>query len=262
MSIRKAVLAAVAVVAGSAGVAMADPRPFTFTSDAYPMGKGDWEYEQWVTWKSRKDDDHGFNRLEFRHEFEFGLADNFDLAVYFPEWQWEKSEGHDDTDFKGGSIEGIVYLMNPVKDPFGLALYAEVGVGEDELKFEQKIIVQKDVGKWILAYNLVLETELEHVFDDDEETETVGEIKHTFGVSYAVAPSWLLGGELIVESEYEDWSHHEHTAVYAGPVVSYQGGSFGKEGAGWWVTVTPTIQLTDEEEEPAFVTRVLFGLSF
>ena len=31
--------------------------------------------------------------------------------------------------------------------------------GEDSLTFENKLLVQKDVGNWILLYNLVAETE-------------------------------------------------------------------------------------------------------
>lgn len=241
--------------------ASADPRPFTFSNDAYPMGKGDWEYEQWVTYSGRTDEDRDFLRLDFRHEFEFGVADNLDLALYMPEWRYQETDDEDGTTFQGGSLEAIVYLTNPVKDFVGIALYGEIGVGEDELEFENKLIIHKDIGKWILAYNLVLETELEHVFDKDEETEVEGVIEHTFGVSYALAPGWLTGGELIVASEYADWEDYEGTTVYAGPAISYQGGEIGEQG-GWWVTITPTIQLTDEEGASDYVVRMLFGLHF
>src|SRR5687767_9719126 len=99
-----------------AGVASADPRPFTFTSDAYPMGKGEWEYEQWVTYSGHTDEDSGFLQLDFRHEFEFGVADNVDLALYMPEWRYQETDGEDGTTFRGGALELVVYLTNPVKD--------------------------------------------------------------------------------------------------------------------------------------------------
>jgi hypothetical protein len=79
-------------------------------------------------------------------------------------------------------------------------------------------------------------------------------------VSYALAPGWLAGGELFVISEYMDWTEHEVTTVYAGPVISYQGGKIGS--AEWWVTFTPAFQLTDEDGEPDFYFRMLFGLNF
>src|SRR5829696_3892089 len=70
------------------GMLSADPRPFTFSNDTYPMGKGEFEFEQHVTWKHHTDEDAGFNTIQFREEFEFGLADNFDLAVYLPTWTY------------------------------------------------------------------------------------------------------------------------------------------------------------------------------
>ena len=237
-------------------VVNADPRPFTFSNDTYPMGKGDWEYEQHVRWTKHKDNETGYDRVEFRHEFEFGLADNFDLAVYLPTWAYEDTEEHTGTQFGSIDVEGIVYLSNPVKDAFGLGLYNEIKVGEDELEFEQKILVQKDVGKWIFLYNLIIETEVEGVFHGDEENEIEGVLGHTLGVSYAVAPGWFVGAEGVVESVFDDWSEYEHTTVYAGPAFSYQGAER------WWATVTPVYQLTDTEDEPDFQLRLIVGLMF
>src|SRR5215204_1517235 len=224
-------------------LAHADPRPFTSTNDAYPMGKGQWEIEQWVTYSGDRDSDSDFMRFDFRTEFELGLADNFDLALYFPEWRYQDSSAGDDTNLQGGAIEAIVYLTNPVKDFLGIALYGELKFREDELEIENKLILHKDIGKWIMAYNLVLETELEGVFDTQAENEVEGVLKHTFGLAYAISPAFIAGGELFVSSVYEDWSSYEHTTVYAGPVVSYQGGKFGDNGF-WWVTLTPTFQVT------------------
>jgi hypothetical protein len=234
---------------------LADPRPFTFSTDTYPVGKGDWEYEQWVTYKAHKEGESDFQRFEFRHEFEFGLADNFDLAVYLPSWSYEDSEDFSGTRFGSVDVEGVVYLSNPVTDFLGIGLYAETKIGEDSLAFENKLLVQKDVGNWVFLYNLVLETELEGVFGD-EENEVEGELAHTFGVSYAVASGLFLGAEGIVESEYEDWSHYEGTTVYLGPAFSYQ------RSDRFWFTITPTYQLTDNEDEPDFNVRLIAALMF
>ena len=83
-----------------------------------------------------------------------------------------------------------------------------------------------------------------------------GELKNTFGVSYAVAPGWFLGAEAFTESGFENWSEYGHTTVYAGPVVSYQGHER------LWATVTPVYQLTDTEDEPDFQLRLIVGLQF
>ena len=239
-----------------ATIAQADPRPFTFSNDTYPMGKGDFEYEQWVTWRKHEEEETGYDRVDFRHEFEFGIADNFDLAVYLPSWSYEDSEEHTGTQFGSIDVEGIVYLSNPVTDRVGLGLYVETKVGEDELEFENKLLVQKDVGKWIFLYNLILETEIEGVFHGDEENEIEGVLGHSFGVSYAAAPGWFFGGEALVESAFDDWSEYEHTTAWAGPAVSYQGHER------VWATLTPMYQLTDTESEPDFLLRLIVGLKF
>jgi hypothetical protein len=236
-------------------IALADPRPFTFSTDTYAVGKGRWEYEQWVTWSTQKESDSGFQRLEFRHEFEFGVADNFDLALYLPVWRYDDADGQAATRFGSVGVEGVVYLSNPVTDFVGVGLYSEVQAGERSLTFENKLLVQKDVGNWIFLYNLVAETELEGVFGDGE-NEIEGELAHTFGVSYAFPKGWFLGGEAVVESVYEDWSHYEGTTVYAGPAISYQGNDH------FWFTITPAYQLTNHDDEPDWQVRMIAGLTF
>lgn len=249
-----AAFAAIFVV--SSTVALADPRPFTFTTDTYAMGKGNFEYEQWVTWRHHREDEPGYDRIDFRHEFEFGIADNFDLAIYLPSWRYEDTNDNTGASFDSIDIEGIFYFTNPRTDFMGLGLYNEVKVGDDSLGFETKLLVQKDIGRWTLAYNLILETGFEGVFDTDAENEIEGELKHTFGASYALTPTLLVGGEAFIESVYEDWSSYEKTAVYAGPVVSWQGHDH------FWITVTALYQLTSESDEPDFRFRMIAGWVF
>lgn len=255
MAAFKRLIIGVGSVLALSAVASADPRPFTFSNDTYPMGKGDWEYEQWATYRTHKEDESDYQRLDFRHEFEFGLADNFDLAFYLPTWRYEDSEDFSGTRFGSVDVEAIVYLSNPVKDFVGIGLYNEIKVGEEMLGFEHKLLVQKDVGDWVFLYNLVVETELEGVFGE-EENDVEGELKHTFGVSYGGVKGWFLGAEAVVESVYEDWSNYEGTTVYAGPAVSYQGHDR------LWFTLTPMYQLTDNEGEADFNIRLIAGLMF
>jgi hypothetical protein len=269
---RHVVFAALAALVIGAPVVQADPRPFTFVYDTYPEGKGEWEYEQWVTWRTHTEEDSDYQRVDFRHEFEFGLTENFDLGVYVANWHWEDSTEQQGTHFDSAGVEGIVYLMNPVTDPIGLGLYGEVFAGEDELELEYKLLLHKDVGNWTLAYNLILETEIEGVFhnapseggaggDDDEdeegETEVEGVLGHAFGASYSFeGGKWRVGGECVIESVYENWSSYEETTVYAGPNVNYVGGK------NCWITVTPMFQLSDVESEADFMVRAVAAIQF
>src|SRR5690349_10573041 len=106
-----------------APLASADPRPFTFTYDTYPEGKGNAEFEHWVTWENGKPPDHGYNAFRQREEFEFGLADNFDLSVYVANWRYEDSREFTGTRYESSGVEGILYLSNPVTDVVGAAVY-------------------------------------------------------------------------------------------------------------------------------------------
>src|SRR2546425_10527793 len=94
-------LAAVFILLWTA-IAAADPRPFTFTYDAYPIGKGAAEYEQWITFNTHKSTDHGYQQLQFLHELEYGLSDNLDLGLYFLRWNYQDSNERSGTQYDGG----------------------------------------------------------------------------------------------------------------------------------------------------------------
>jgi hypothetical protein len=245
--------------------AAADPRPFTFVYDLYPEGKGNFEYEQWATYQAHTDEDSNFQRITFRHEFEYGVTDYFDLSIYVANWFYQDSDAFTGTHYDSSSIEAIVYLSNPVTDAIGVALYFEAGVGEHELSLEPKLLLQKDIGQWTFAYNLVAETEIENIFgkkEADEDVEVEGELAHDFGVSYAFGSNWRLGGELVIESVYANWNDYEGTTAYAGPTFSYDGGPIGSLVSDWWVAATPAFQLTDQEDEPDFQLRIVAGVVF
>jgi hypothetical protein len=259
---RKLLAGLVALGCGFATLPVAaSPRPFTFSYTTYPMAKGDFEYEQWATWQHHTAEDSGFDRLALRHEFEFGLADNFTLGLYLPNWSYEDSAEHAGSHFDSVGAEGILYLMNPVTDPIGLGLYSEINVGEEEIEFEYKLLLQKDVGDWSFVYNLVLETEVEGAFGAEGDNEVEGVLGHTIGINYSASPGFKIGGELVIESEYEDWSDYEGTVVYGGPVISYLGGKIGND-VDWWITVTPMFQLTNHDDEPDFQLRTILGFEF
>jgi hypothetical protein len=163
--------------------------------------------------------------------------------------------------FDSVAVEGIWILSNPVTDVLGFALYGEVAVGDRDVELENRLIVHKDLGNWTVAYNLIAETEWEDLISEGED-HVEGVLAHTFGASYGITPAVGVGAELIVESVFPEWSEHEHTTVYLGPVLSYQGRELPGTKWTWWATVTPVMQLTDVEDEPDFQVRIIFGIIF
>ncbi len=247
------VLAVIYAIALLPVVALADTRPFTFVYDSSVMARGTVEHEQWVTWKTNKGTDRSFDRFDFRHEIEMGITDSFQLAFYVSDWRYEDGArvADDGATWRNVAVEGIYNLTNAVSDSFGSALYGEIKIGDELAVLEGKLLVDKQVGDWLIAWNGIIEVE----WEGEDFIEDIGVFGNTFGVSYRFNPNLRLGAELIHEIEYADWSSWGDHVVYLGPNLSYQRGS-------WWFAVTPVFQITDVDSEANYMTRLLFGLNF
>ena len=230
----------------------ADARRFTYVYEATTIPKGQWEYEQWVTWQTAKESNRDFDRFDFRHELEVGVTDRFQLGFYLSDWRYEENapEGVRGGDWRDAAVEGIWNLSDPVKDLLGLALYGEVKFGDELFELEGKLIAQKDVGKLVFAYNATLEAEWEeHGFVEDN-----GAFEQTAGVSYQFSPEFLAGMELLHEAAMPDWRGFEgKNPVWLGPNVSYRAKA-------WWATLTPLFQISDIDDEPDFQLRLIVGV--
>ncbi|MCX5660526.1 MAG: hypothetical protein NTW19_12505 [Planctomycetota bacterium] len=234
--------------------AQADERRFTFVYETTTTPPGAFEFENWITWKSHKNEDPSYDRFEFRHEVEFGLTDRLMASVYVANWSYTdgKSVDGDGVNYDSSGFELIYNLLNPAKDPFGLAVYGEYNGGPDLHALETKVLVQKNIDRWVLAYNVSLEAAWEQ---EDGLWNTECEFQQTVGVSYEVCPKFTLGVELLHQVDFPHWSEQEEHQLYAGPNMSYRAGS-------WWVTVTPLIQVTSNHAEPDFQTRLIAGINF
>lgn len=232
--------------------AHAGERRFTYVYEASPNPPGLMEYEQWITWKTHKDDDPDFDRFDFRHELEFGLTDDLQVGLYLSDWRIQDGQSVDDgAEWRNVAIELLYGLTDPVTSPLGSALYGEIKLGDELLVLEAKLILQKNIGQWVFAWNGTLEAE----WEGERFNEDVGVFKQTLGGSYQFSPSLLAGFEALHEIEYDDWSNWGDHAVYLGPNVSYRT-------ADWWVTVTPLAQVTDVNSEPDFQVRMILGFEF
>lgn len=249
LPLRLCVALALALTVASAH---ANDRAFTFSYESSTMAPGQVELEQWTTWKTDKRSDHEFDRLDFRHEVEFGVTDRLQLAAYF-DWRYEDgaSVRNDGTDIRDVALEAIYSLTHPVTDFVGSALYAEVKRGKEFFEVEAKVILDKKVDVWTVAWNGILEAE----WEDSGLRERKGKLAETAGVSYSLCPEFAVGAELLHELEIDDWEEFEKPVVYAGPNVSWRMQRF-------WTTLTPMLQLTSNRSEPDFQVRWLVGFHF
>jgi hypothetical protein len=233
--------------------AFAGARRFTYVYEVTTSPPGDVEIENWITWQTHKPDDHGFDRVDFRHELEFGITEKFQAAIYLADWNYHRgrSAGEPGFTLDGSALELIYNLTNPVADPIGLAVYQEFQGGYRRFESESKLLAQKNFGKFVVAYNATLEAE----WEGEGLEERQGEFQQSLGLSYEISPRLLFGAEFVHEIGFPDWSESEPGKFFAGPNISIRPGT-------GWATVTALAQITQAGDEPDFQVRTVFGFSF
>lgn len=226
---------------------------YLYTTDLLP--KGHWELEQWIT--DREGQAQGqYHHFDFRSELEYGITDNFQLAVYFNSMYLNASansvrgrtEGieipyhHDSSQpysrfrFDGVSVEAIYRILSPYIDPIGLAVYLEPEFGTWSNGLELKAIIQKNLldDLLVLAANFWVEYEREsgsnlvlpgssEIPDGVPANATHAEID--FGASYRFMANWSAGLEFRNHNEFGGLSlkrsDQDHTALFVGPNIHY-----------------------------------------
>ncbi len=237
--------------------AEANERRFTYTYESLAMPKGVRELEPWTTVIFPRAEGEG---LAFRQrmEFEVGLTDHLLTAFYL---NWEAGTGG--SEFTGVSSEWKLNLTSRSTQAVGVALYGEASVGPKESELEAKVIVDKEVGQFVVAYNLVGEFELER----EEEVEADGEIEvewekeavlgHRIGLSYKVGKV-SLGAEILQDTEFK--GDETEILLGAGPAIGWAG-------KGVWGALTVPVRFLEvadgeTEVEPAVDARVILGFDF
>jgi hypothetical protein len=225
--------------------AFAGVRHFTFLYEAPTSPPGSVELENTVTWAHGSDS----NDVFVREEVEIGVTERLQLGIYPLDWSHQSGDG---LEYKGGAVELIYNLSNPVVDPVGISLYQEIVAGRRHFESESKLIAQKNFGRWIFDYNATLEAQ----WEDRHLEEQTGEFQQALGASYEISPRLSVGLEFLHEFVFPDWRDAEKIRnVFVGPNVSYRQHE-------WFVTVTALAQATDTSGEPDFQLRTIFGIGF
>ncbi len=221
-------------------LALGNERHFTYTYESAVLPKDGREIEVWTTPGLGRD--HFYSRFDERVEFEVGLTDRLQTSLYlnFGALTAETMPGmrQSSVEFQGISSEWKYKLRDPVADALGSALYAELLAGPTEVELEAKLIVDKRIGKVLLAANLVGELGLEF---EEKATDPAGVVELDAAATYSVRPGLSLGLELRSHNQImeEAW---RTSVLFAGPVVAYAASS-------WWVALSVMPQLPALKKE-------------
>lgn len=247
----KRIVFAVVLFLGMVSAGWSGIRHFTFLYEAPTSAPGEFELENWFAWTRTTAAGHA-DRLAFRHEIEYGVTDRLQAGLYFADWSHEIAPNDSGTVFEDVALELIYNLTNPVIDPVGVSIYQEYKGGYHLFEWESKLIAQKNIGRWILAYNLALEA----IWEGKDLAGTEGEISQALGASYEIMPRLSVGLELLHEVVLPDWRDRDRIRnVFIGPNASYRHGH-------WFLTSSLLAQATDTFGEPDFQWRTIFGIGF
>ncbi len=253
----------------SSNAALSNERRFTYVYETSVLPPGAREIEIWNT--DRRGRSYFYRRLDQRIEYEFGVTNNVMSAfiLNYTSKAYDSNGGaHNGTKTSSYSMsisnEWKYKLFDRVADPIGLGLYVEGTIAPDEAEIEGKILLDKEIGHFLFATNLVGEQEWENDVDNGKTmTESEFKTEINLGIAYFLSHNFSLGVEA-VQQNVAVGGVIEHSSFFAGPVISYSSQT-------WWVTLTSLPQIKsfkggttlnkqlDLDEFEKIQTRLLFS---
>ncbi len=232
------------VIAASVGLlvgsAHGDRRAYVWTYEYMTMPKGTAELEYYLTLKGA--DRHNFsdkNTWEHQAELEYGITDHWDVAVY-QRWQQTNTAGEDTFEYTGTKLRTRYRLGEKGTNLLDTLFYLEYKIPDGSGApdgLEGKLVLAKDFGKFNIAYNQIVELNI----DDESDVEH----EYAFGFSYATDPKWIVG--------IESTGNFTEDKYYLGPTVSWASERF-------WVAVGGLAGLNDNSDDVQ--ARLILGIPF
>lgn len=250
-ALRVAVLLAVVGAWLVPGAAHADRRNFVWNYEAKTMQKDEVELEYYLTASVIRPEGTQDDSIRYEHqaEIEYGVTDNLDVAMYQVFRQVEGEELR----YRGYKARAR-YRFGDIGERFiDPLVYLEVHHNpfSEEIEFEQKIVLAKNISNWILAFNMTFEEELK--FKDDAQEYL---LKPGFAAGYQFRPWITLGLEFEDRMLTVSPGGFDHNSFHAGPTISLAGQRL------WW-NLGALIQMTDAySEEARYQVRTLMGIYF
>ncbi len=241
----------------------------TYTSNVLPQGAVDLEFSHTARFGH---EDQFFHAQDQRIELEFGLGKNLQTSFYFNRFQTRFSEGSNGTTTSneiGFSNEWKLKLSDPTANKIGSALYAEATIkGGDEIELETKIILDKYIGKSLLAFNGVAEFEKEFEWENNvvKSNGWSTPIQFDLAYMYNLKPMLGLGLEVVNENDIAKNEGWKNSILYAGPTLNYRGNRWfiianylSQLGNVHQTIFAPGSKVLDDHERTEV--RILFGIS-
>ena len=248
----------------------AQDRVFNYTYQSGVLNKGQKEIEIWSTMASGRAE--FYRNIKHRMEFEVGLGGKIQTSFYL-NYSYGKSVGEEngfqslknDTKYSF-SNEWKLKLSDPVANRIGSALYFEYTLAPEETEFEGKIILDKQIGNFTQAFNLVGEFELGKKFTPygtrlKTENEREITVELNYGLSYRIKNNLSVGLEAMNQNQIAE-SEWENSVLTFGPCISYSTNGF-------WVNLTVMPQIANLKggglelnEHEKLQTRLIFSYVF
>ena len=206
-------------ICGFSPRASADWRRYVWTYEYLTMPEGGWELENYLTFKVPEWAETRTNSLEEQIEIEYGITNRWDVALYNRLERINQAGGGSTTFYKGFKVRMRYRFGEEGAYPLDPLLYVEwvrdVRRDRNPDKLEGKLILAKELGRFNVAYNQIVESRLG----------SGGRTEHGFaaGVSYPVSLSWILGMEAKGDY-YRPGGVGERFSL--GPTVSWLGDGF------------------------------------
>ena len=211
----------------SAMSSFAQDRYFARTYNSNVLPKGAVDLELWHTSRLGHQGKF-FHAQDQRMELEIGLGKNVQTAFYFNRYQQRFSDTTDGTSTMneiGFSNEWKWKLTEPGKT-LGVAVYGEWGIkGGDELELETKIIVDKNIGKSLFAFNGTVEYEKEFKWENNkiQSNNWAAPVELNLAYMYQVNITVGLGFEILNRNAIAKNNGWQNSVFFGGPTFNYRG---------------------------------------
>ncbi|MEW6170885.1 MAG: hypothetical protein AB1472_04950 [Candidatus Omnitrophota bacterium] len=217
----------------------ADRRSYVWTYEYMTMPKGAWELEHYLTSEIPDINRSNINTLKEWLELEYGITNNWDVAVY-QMWKFNNKRFENDSEYDGFKIRTRYRFGQKGRFIVDPLIYVEY-IRDDNFHkpniIETKLILAKDIGNFNISYNQIAKRNLEQKGKTDHEYAT--------GITYRIFSNFKLG--------MESKGNYSKEKYALGPTISWAGRRF-------WISLGAAFGLNKKTDD--IQTRMIIGVNF